>query len=138
MKKKPNVLLIMADQLRFDALGCYGNNQIHTPNIDNISLTGTTFDSHFVQNPVCSPSRAWQLLSPQHRSDEHFYASRSYPRYTLHLRWRIHSYQRWAASASSHIILKTWRTPQDRQFGFAVIHKMCSCIYVHVFTLEVL
>lgn len=47
----------MADQLRYDALGCYGNSQIHTPNIDSIALTGATFDSHYVQNPVCSPSR---------------------------------------------------------------------------------
>lgn len=55
--KKPNILLIMADQLRFDALGCYGNTQIHTPNIDSIALNGSTFDNHFIQNPVCSPSR---------------------------------------------------------------------------------
>lgn len=47
----------MADQLRFDALGCYGNIQIRTPNIDRLSLDGCTFDNHFVQNPVCSPSR---------------------------------------------------------------------------------
>ena len=33
-KKRPNIILFMADQLRFDALGCYGNNEIHTPNID--------------------------------------------------------------------------------------------------------
>ena len=57
MKKRPNIILFMADQLRFDALGCYGNNQIHTPNIDSLALNGSTFDNHFVQNPVCSPSR---------------------------------------------------------------------------------
>jgi len=51
----------MADQLRFDALGCYGNTQIHTPNIDRIALNGSTFDNHFVQNPVCSPSRCTVL-----------------------------------------------------------------------------
>lgn len=56
-KKEPNILMIMADQLRFDALGCYGNTQIHTPNIDSIALNGSTFDNHFIQNPVCSPSR---------------------------------------------------------------------------------
>lgn len=57
MTKRPNILLIMADQLRRDALGCYGNTQIHTPNIDSIALNGSTFDNHFIQNPVCSPSR---------------------------------------------------------------------------------
>lgn len=55
--KRPNILLIMADQLRFDALGCYGNAQIHTPNIDALAMNGSTFDGHFIQNPVCSPSR---------------------------------------------------------------------------------
>lgn len=56
-KKRPNIILFMADQLRFDAMGCYGNTQIHTPNIDNIALNGSIFDNHFIQNPVCSPSR---------------------------------------------------------------------------------
>ena len=57
LKRRPNILLIMADQLRYDALGCYGNTQIHTPNIDSLALNGATFDNHFIQNPVCSPSR---------------------------------------------------------------------------------
>lgn len=56
-QNRPNILLIMADQLRYDALGCYGNTQIHTPNIDSIALNGSTFDNHYIQNPVCSPSR---------------------------------------------------------------------------------
>ncbi|MFV0503985.1 MAG: sulfatase [Lachnospirales bacterium] len=55
--KKPNILLIMADQLRFNALGCYGNKEINTPNIDKIAIDGSIFDNHFIQNPVCSPSR---------------------------------------------------------------------------------
>lgn len=57
MTKRPNILLIMADQLRFDALGCYGNTGIHTPNIDSLALNGCIFDNQFIQNPVCSPSR---------------------------------------------------------------------------------
>ena len=59
--RQPNIILFMADQLRFDALGCYGNNQIHTPNIDRLALNGSIFDNHFVQNPVCSPSRCTVL-----------------------------------------------------------------------------
>lgn len=55
--KKPNIILFMADQLRFDAIGCYGNKEIRTPNIDKIALSGSTFDNHFISNPVCSPSR---------------------------------------------------------------------------------
>lgn len=55
---RPNILLFMADQLRFDALGCYGNSEIHTPNIDRLAQRGSVFDNHFIQNPVCMPSRA--------------------------------------------------------------------------------
>lgn len=55
--KKPNIILFMADQLRYDALGCYGNTKIHTPNIDSLALNGSVFGNHFIQNPVCSPSR---------------------------------------------------------------------------------
>ena len=55
--KRPNIILFMADQLRFDAVGCYGNKEIRTPNIDKIAFDGSTFDNHFISNPVCSPSR---------------------------------------------------------------------------------
>ena len=60
-RRQPNIILFMCDQLRYDALGCYGNNQIHTPNIDRIALNGSVFDNHFIQNPVCSPSRCTVL-----------------------------------------------------------------------------
>ena len=37
--RRPNIILFMCDQLRFDALGCYGNRQIHTPHIDSLVET---------------------------------------------------------------------------------------------------
>lgn len=52
-----NVVLIMADQLRKNYLGCYGNDKVKTPNIDSISDNGMRFDNCFVTNPVCMPSR---------------------------------------------------------------------------------
>ena len=56
--KKPNVILVTADQLRADALGCYGNPIVRTPNIDALAMEGTLFDNHIIQHPVCMPSRA--------------------------------------------------------------------------------
>ncbi len=56
--RRPNIILFMCDQLRFDALGCYGNNQIHTPHIDSLALNGSTFDNHFVQNRCAPPPDA--------------------------------------------------------------------------------
>lgn len=52
-----NVLWIMADQLRFDYLSCYGATHIETPNIDRLAAKGVRFDRAYVQSPICGPSR---------------------------------------------------------------------------------
>lgn len=57
MSKKPNLLLIMCDQLRFDVLGCYGNTLVQTPNIDRLARRGICFDRAYSQTPVCIPAR---------------------------------------------------------------------------------
>lgn len=53
-----NILYIMADQLRWDYLSCYGHPHLKTPNIDRLAAKGIRFDRAFVQSPVCGPSRA--------------------------------------------------------------------------------
>ena len=53
-----NILFIMADQLRWDYLSCYGHPHLHTPNIDRLAAKGVRFDRAYVQSPVCGPSRA--------------------------------------------------------------------------------
>jgi len=52
-----NVLWIMADQLRWDYLSCYGAKHIDTPNIDWLASRGVRFDRTYVQSPICGPSR---------------------------------------------------------------------------------
>jgi arylsulfatase A-like enzyme len=52
-----NVLWIMADQLRYDYLGCAGHPGIRTPNIDALAARGVRFDRAYVQSPCCGPSR---------------------------------------------------------------------------------
>lgn len=57
MTRAPNVLWIMADQLRFDYLSCYGHPHLHTPHIDALAARGVRFTNTYVQSPVCGPSR---------------------------------------------------------------------------------
>ena len=57
MTSPPNVLWIMADQLRFDYLSCYGHSKLYTPNIDALAMRGVQFNNVYVQSPVCGPSR---------------------------------------------------------------------------------
>lgn len=56
--RRPNILILYTDQQRWDALGASGNAEIRTPNLDRLAASGTRFSHHFVQNPVCMPSRA--------------------------------------------------------------------------------
>ncbi len=55
--KRPNILWIMMDDGRADAVGCYGKNWAQTPNMDRIASQGVRFETAIVQNPVCVPSR---------------------------------------------------------------------------------
>jgi len=66
---KPNILFVLADDLRADALGCYGNNIIKTPNIDSLAETGMQFTNSYIMGghhgAISAPSRA-MLLSGKH------------------------------------------------------------------------
>ena len=53
-----NIVLFLTDQLRQDALGCYGNRICETPNLDRLAGEGTAFDFAYTTSPVCSPARA--------------------------------------------------------------------------------
>ncbi|NIA15545.1 MAG: sulfatase-like hydrolase/transferase [Nitrospiraceae bacterium] len=53
----PNVVYIVCDQMRGDALSCLGNPNAHTPNLDRMASQGTLFENWFSNNPVCVPSR---------------------------------------------------------------------------------
>lgn len=56
VKSKPNILFVAVDDLT-TALGSYGNNEVYTPNIDQLATQGTLFTKAYAQFPVCGPSR---------------------------------------------------------------------------------
>jgi arylsulfatase A-like enzyme len=56
--RPPNVVLLMADQLRWDAIGAYGNPVVKTPHLDRLAREGIRCDAAYVANPFCMPARA--------------------------------------------------------------------------------
>ncbi|MEY4088740.1 MAG: Arylsulfatase [Verrucomicrobiota bacterium] len=56
--RRPNVIFILADDLGWGDLSCYGNTVLRTPNLDRLAAEGSLFTSFYTAGPVCSPSRA--------------------------------------------------------------------------------
>jgi arylsulfatase A len=62
--RRPNVVLIMADDLGYECLGCYGSTSYQTPVLDRLAATGVRFD-HAYSQPLCTPSRV-QIMTGQY------------------------------------------------------------------------
>lgn len=58
MASKPNILFLLSDDHSYPYLGCYGNKDLQTPNLDRFAAQGVRFDRMFVGCPQCVPSRA--------------------------------------------------------------------------------
>jgi arylsulfatase A-like enzyme len=76
MPDRPDVILFVPDQLRADALGCYGETAVATPAFDRLAAEGTRFDQAHCQMPLCTPSRCsfltgWYPHARGHRSLQH-------------------------------------------------------------------
>jgi len=62
---KPNIIFIMADDLGYGELGCYGQEKIRTPHLDRLAEEGMRFTQFYAGSPVCAPSRC-VLLTGKH------------------------------------------------------------------------
>jgi arylsulfatase len=65
MNQRPNILMIIADQHRWDCLGVAGNKQIQTPHLDQLAGQGVLYENTFCTAPICTPSR-YSLFSGLH------------------------------------------------------------------------
>lgn len=87
---QPNILILHLDELRQDCLGCYGNPDIQTPNIDTLAADGVTYQNHYTVYPVCTPSRYslfCSLYVHQHAAwDNHCTLPSGYPTFPKLLR----------------------------------------------------
>ncbi len=56
-RNKPNIILVFIDDMGWADLGCFGNDEAKTPNIDRLAAEGIAFEQFYVNSPICSPSR---------------------------------------------------------------------------------
>ena len=85
---KPNIIFILTDDQRFDAIGYAGNKYVETPEMDDLAKSGTYFESAIVTTPICAASRA-SILTGLHERAHNFnfqtgnvreeYMANSYP-----------------------------------------------------------
>jgi arylsulfatase A len=68
LAERSNIVFIIADDLGYGDLGCYGQTRIQTPNIDRLAAEGMRFTAHYAGNNVCAPSRCVLMtgLHPGH------------------------------------------------------------------------
>ncbi len=64
-KQKPNIIYILSDDLGYGDLGCYGQQDIKTPNLDKMAAEGIRFTDHYAGSTVCAPSRC-ALMTGKH------------------------------------------------------------------------
>ena len=74
-RKRPNVLLLMADQHKRSCMGAYGDPVAKTPNLDQLAAGSVRFTSAYCNNPICTPSRA--RVTAHSRLPEYFFDDRS-------------------------------------------------------------
>lgn len=65
IKRKPNIVYILADDLGYGDLSCYGQKKFQTPHIDKLAKRGMKFSQHYCGSAVCAPSRS-SLLTGEH------------------------------------------------------------------------
>lgn len=74
---KPNFVFIIADDLGYGDLGCYGQTRIRTPHLDRLAAEGLRFTQHYAGNAVCAPSRC-VLMTGKHPGHAHVRNNRGY------------------------------------------------------------
>jgi arylsulfatase A len=102
--KRPNILLILADDLGFETLGCYGGTSYQTPALDLLASEGVRFNYAFSQ-PLCTPTRmqlmtgksnfrnwrAFGIMDPKERTFGHLFKENGY-RTAIAGKWQFWSY----------------------------------------------
>lgn len=84
-KDRPNIIVMIADNLGWKDLGCYGEENVSTPHIDRMADEGVKFNNAFVTAPSCSPSRATMISGQSPHSVDVLGLTHLYPHYQMPL-----------------------------------------------------
>lgn len=109
----PNILFLMTDQQRPDSLGCYGDDVAITSNLDRLAQEGIRFNSCYVQNPLCCPSR-YSILTGRYPHSHGVISNW----YAPHPGERSFGHQLGRAGYRTAMIGKMHLTPWHDGFGF--------------------
>jgi arylsulfatase A-like enzyme len=130
--QRPNIVIFMPDEMRADALGCYGNPLVRTPHFDHLAQTGTRFESCHVQFPVCGASRCsmvtgWPTSVRGHRS-LYYFLQPDEPNMFRYLRqagYDVYMFGKNDVLAPESVAssLTQWRNPRPPTSEFAAIDK---------------
>jgi arylsulfatase len=85
--ERPNIILIVADDLGYGELGCYGQKWIQTPHIDQLAREGLRFTQFYAGSPVCAPSRC-TLMTGKHTGHAYI-RDNGDPKHLQHLKERF-------------------------------------------------
>lgn len=102
--RKPNIVLVMADDLGIEGLGCYGGESYRTPHLDRLAASGVRF-THAYSQPLCTPTRtqlltgkyttrnwkAFGVLDPSAKTIGHMMSAAGY-RTCIAGKWQLYSY----------------------------------------------
>ncbi|MEO0731403.1 MAG: sulfatase-like hydrolase/transferase, partial [Bacteroidota bacterium] len=126
-QERPNILCMLTDDQRFDALGHAGNELARTPEMDRLAATGTYFPNAMVTTPICAASRA-TLLSGLHERTHRFnfqtgslreeYMTHAYPRVLREAGYRTAFYGKYGVQYAGQDLLFDEYDFYDRNNAF--------------------
>lgn len=142
--RKPNIIWLMADQLRADMLGCNGDPNVHTPNIDSLAAEGVNFTRAVSGYPLCCPARGAMLTSvyPNRNTLGHEYRMPTgqttiadvFKRGGYHTayigKWHLDGWHEKDSRAAWHVVPRERRGGFDYWMGYENNNSQYDC-YVH-------
>ena len=138
--RRPNILFMMSDDQRWDAMGCMGNAVIRTPNMDRLAAEGVLFENAFLTTSICMASRASVMLGqfegrhrcnferPSNRTISYAEFENSYPRFLQRAGYRTGFIGKFGFAVTKEKILNCPLKPDGSRDSRAQLWKKEECV----------